>query len=86
MTVSVKICGINDQDAIDAAVDGGADMVGFVFYPPSPRVVTPDFAADLADTVPDEIEIVGLFVDADDVTFDRVLANLRLEHDSMPRR
>jgi len=79
VSVSVKICGITDLDAIDAAVEGGADMVGFVFYPPSPRAVKPDFAADLADILPPETQVVGLFVDADDATFDRVIGDLRLD-------
>ena len=79
MSVTVKICGVTDLETIDAAVDGGADMVGFVFYPPSPRVIVPDFAADLADNLPDETQVVGLFVDADDVMLDRVLSHVRLD-------
>ena len=38
----VKICGINDEAAFDAAVEAGADWVGFVFFPPSPRNVAPE--------------------------------------------
>ena len=37
----VKICGIKDRAALDAAYQAGADMLGFVFFPPSPRAVTP---------------------------------------------
>ena len=79
MSVIVKICGITDSDALEAAIDGGADMVGFVFYPPSPRLIEPDFAAELADLLPDEIQTVGLFVDADDAALDRVMTHLRLD-------
>jgi len=46
--VLVKICGIKDRAALDAASQAGADMLGFVFFPPSPRAVTPAEAAMLA--------------------------------------
>jgi phosphoribosylanthranilate isomerase len=57
-----KICGINTPDAIDAAVAAGADWVGFVFFPPSPRFVTPARARDLVNRRPDGPPRVGLFV------------------------
>jgi phosphoribosylanthranilate isomerase len=66
MSVAAKICGLNDEAGIAAAIAGGAAFVGFVFYPPSPRHVTPKRAAALAALVPRGIEKVGLFVDADD--------------------
>ncbi|SHI96903.1 phosphoribosylanthranilate isomerase [Roseomonas rosea] len=64
----VKICGLNDAAGLDAARAGGADMVGFVFFPPSPRAVTPARAAALAAAMPAEGAPlrVGLFVDAGD--------------------
>jgi phosphoribosylanthranilate isomerase len=77
--VAVKICGITDLDAMEAAIDGGADLVGFVFYPPSPRYIEPDMAAELADIIPDDVKLVGLFVDADDATYDKVLGHVRLD-------
>jgi phosphoribosylanthranilate isomerase len=55
MTVFVKICGLTDANAVDAAVDAGADAVGFVFHPPSPRHLTPQRAAVLARRVPPEV-------------------------------
>jgi len=79
VTVTVKICGITDVDALEAAVTGGAEMVGFVFYPPSPRAVRPEIVADFVDILPDETEVVGLFVDADDSTLDTVLSHVRLD-------
>jgi len=79
VTVTVKICGINDFEALEAAVEGGADMVGFVFHPSSPRSVEPELAAELADILPDEVTAVGLFVDADDAAYDRVLGRVRLD-------
>ena len=66
MAVGVKICGLSDEAGVSAAVDGGAAMVGFVFFPPSPRSVTVERAAELTKTVPGGILRVGLVVDADD--------------------
>ncbi|MEK9753068.1 MAG: hypothetical protein VW338_07650, partial [Rhodospirillaceae bacterium] len=51
MTIAVKICGLTRPEDVDAAVEAGADMVGFVFFPASPRAVTPEAAARLATRV-----------------------------------
>lgn len=77
--ILVKICGLNDPRAVAAAVDGGADLVGVVFFAKSPRAVTPEQAAELLAEVPRRIKRVGLFVDADDALFDRVLKRVRLD-------
>ena len=67
MSVSAKICGLSSEAAVAAAVAGGAAYVGFVFYPPSPRSVSPAArAANLCRAVPAGVRRVGLFVDADD--------------------
>ncbi len=66
MSVAVKICGVNDMAAAQAAVAGGAQFVGFVFYPPSPRYVTPEAARELAQSVPEGITKVGVVVDPKD--------------------
>jgi phosphoribosylanthranilate isomerase len=66
MAVAVKICGLGSTAAVAAAVEGGAAYLGFVFYLPSPRVVTREAAAALCAAVPPAIARVGLFVDADD--------------------
>jgi phosphoribosylanthranilate isomerase len=63
MTVRVKICGINDLAAFDTAVEAGADWIGFNFFPPSPRYVTPARAAELSARSPGGPPRVGLFVD-----------------------
>ncbi len=79
MAVATKICGLNDPDAVAAAVAGGADHVGLVFYPPSPRHVTPARAAALAAEVPPGVSKVGLFVDASDDDLAATLAEVGLD-------
>ncbi len=48
MAVDAKICGVNAPEAVTAAIAGGASHMGFNFYPPSPRYVSPTLAASLA--------------------------------------
>lgn len=79
MSVAAKICGLKDGLALDAAVRGGASYVGLVFYPRSPRAVTPAEARDLAALVPSDVKKVGLFVDPDDELLDTVLAHVPLD-------
>lgn len=79
MTVESKICGISDAAALDAAVAGGARWVGFVFFPRSPRAVTPEQAAALAAQAAGRIERVGLFVDPDDALLEETLRRVPLE-------
>ena len=66
MTIDVKICGIRTAQALDAAVAGGAGMLGFVFFAKSPRAVSRDEARDLLVRVPQGITKVALMVDPDD--------------------
>ena len=66
MTVESKICGVSDRAAIDSAVAGGARYVGFVFFPRSPRHVTPAQAAELSALLPKSVTPVALAVDPDD--------------------
>ena len=73
MTIAAKICGISSQEAVAAAVESGAAYLGFVFYPPSPRAVSPEVAARLCAAVPSGVQRVGLFVDADDTAITAVL-------------
>jgi phosphoribosylanthranilate isomerase len=73
MSIVTKICGLSSEQAVAAAVEGGAAYLGFVFYPPSPRAIGPARAAALCAAVPPEIKRVGLFVDADDATIWAVL-------------
>ncbi|MCK8785182.1 phosphoribosylanthranilate isomerase [Roseomonas sp. NAR14] len=75
----VKICGINDAAGFDAALAAGADLVGFVFFPPSPRAVSPAVAASLSARQAGGAGRVGLFVDPDDALLEAVLAALPLD-------
>lgn len=74
MSVRVKICGVNDIAAARAAAAAGADMVGFMFYPPSPRAVTPERAAELARELPAGVLRVAVLVDPDDALLDAVVS------------
>ena len=77
-TVRIKICGLTREDDVDAAVAAGADAVGFVFYPPSQRFVTPERAARLARRLPPFVAAVGLFVNADPAAIEATLAAVPL--------
>ena len=68
MKTRIKICGLTREEDVDAAVAAGADAIGFVFYPPSPRYLTPERAAELARRIPPFVDVVGLFVNADSAT------------------
>lgn len=75
MTIRVKICGINTRQAMSAAIDGGADYVGAVFYAPSPRYVSPVEAGALAQDVPVSVKKVAVTVDADDDLLEQIVAH-----------
>jgi phosphoribosylanthranilate isomerase len=79
MAVAVKICGLTDAVALAAAVEGGARYLGFVFYPPSPRALSPERAGELARGAPVDRTTVGVFVDPNDRLLDQVLARAPLE-------
>jgi len=79
MAVSVKICGLTEAAGLAAAVGAGARYVGFVFFPKSPRHVSPEAAAKLAAQVPLGVAKVGLFVNPDDAALDAVLARVPLD-------
>ncbi|MFZ0125368.1 MAG: phosphoribosylanthranilate isomerase [Xanthobacteraceae bacterium] len=77
MSVLVKICGLKTPEALDVALEAGADMVGFVFFPPSPRHVGLAAAAELGRRVGDRARKVALIVDADDVLLKSITDALR---------
>ena len=79
MRTRVKICGITrPEDAIEAA-RLGADAIGLVFYPASPRAVTAQQARAIAEALPPFITVVGLFVDAQPVEIAAILDAVRLD-------
>ena len=61
----IKICGIRDESTLRCAVEAGADAVGFVLAPGSPRTIDIDEAIRLADTLPEHVTPVGVVVDAE---------------------
>ena len=79
MTVAAKICGIRDLPTLECAIEGGARSVGFVFYPRSPRSVTPVQAGRLADAAGSSVTRVGVFVDPDDDLIAETLAVASLD-------
>ncbi len=64
--VQVKICGLKDKQAIQCAVDSGADYLGFIFFPPSPRYVVPEECESLAEDITRTVKKVAVVVDAED--------------------
>ena len=79
MTVEVKICGLDRAESVDAAVNAGAKLLGFVFYPPSPRNLTPDQASRLTIRVPVDVKRVGLFVNPTDRVISEILGTNDLD-------
>lgn len=77
MSLIVKICGLSNEETLDAALAAGADMVGFVFFGKSPRVVTPERAAALAARSAGRAEIVALSVDMDDAGLAEIVATVQ---------
>ena len=79
MAIAAKICGVNSAPAAAAAIAGGAAFVGFVFFAASPRNLTLDQAADLAQLIPAPVQKVGVFVDPSDRELEDVLSAARLD-------
>jgi phosphoribosylanthranilate isomerase len=77
MSLLVKICGLRTPDALDVALDAGADMVGFVFFPPSPRHLGYEAARLLGARVQGRAKKVALSVDADDTELGQFIEALK---------
>jgi phosphoribosylanthranilate isomerase len=75
--VRVKICGITRVDDARAAARAGADAIGLVFYPPSPRCLTPAQARGLREALPPFVSAIALFVNPARAQVERVLAEVR---------
>lgn len=74
MTVLAKICGLSTPESVQVAVEHGADYIGFVHFPASPRHVSAEQMAGLAALAPMRVVKVAVMVDPDDVTLDALLA------------
>ena len=79
MSIEVKLCGLNTPEAMDAAVSAGADMIGLNFYPPSPRAVTTEEGARLAQRAGARVRKAGLLVNPDDELLIRVTQSVPLD-------
>jgi phosphoribosylanthranilate isomerase len=77
MSLIVKICGLSTRETLDVALDAGADMVGFVFFPPSPRHLNLETARELANHAKRRAQKVALTVDADDSTLANIVEALQ---------
>jgi phosphoribosylanthranilate isomerase len=73
MAQTIKICGLSTVNPLEAALKAGADMVGFVFFPPSPRHVDLALARELSARARMRAEIVALSVDAEDVLLEQIV-------------
>jgi phosphoribosylanthranilate isomerase len=79
MRTRVKICGITRQQDIQSVVNAGADAIGFVFFPPSPRSVTIEQAQILSTHIPAYVQLVGLFVNASIEEIQQTLKHVPLD-------
>jgi phosphoribosylanthranilate isomerase len=77
MSLIVKICGLSTRETLDAALDAGADMVGFVFFSPSPRHLSLEKARELGKQAKGRAIKVALSVDADDATLANIVDALQ---------
>src|SRR5579871_164250 len=77
MPLTVKICGLSTPETLDAALDAGADMVGFMFFPASPRHLSLGTARDLGARVKGRAMKVAVSVDADDASLENCIEALR---------
>jgi phosphoribosylanthranilate isomerase len=77
MSLIVKICGLSTRETLDAALQAGADMVGFVFFPPSPRHLSLEAARELGKQAKGRATKVALTVDADDATLANIVEALQ---------
>jgi len=77
MPLLVKICGLSTRETLDAALEAGADMVGFVFFPPSPRHLGLKAARELGRQAKGRAAKVALTVDADDAALENIVETLQ---------
>lgn len=76
MRTRLKICGLTREQDVDAAVEAGADAIGFIFYPKSKRYVEPALAARLRRRAPAFVDVVALTVNASDTDMTRIVGEV----------
>jgi phosphoribosylanthranilate isomerase len=74
----VKVCGITRAEDAVAAIEAGADLLGFNFFARSPRYITPEAAAPIVALLPRRVLAVGIFVDAEPTTVAHAIAIAKL--------
>ena len=74
--LAVKICGLNSQTAIDTAIASGVDYLGFVFFPPSPRSLTPEIASRLMEKRSDDFKVVAVVVNPSNKLLEEITYHL----------
>ena len=74
--LAVKICGLNSQTAIDTAIASGVDYLGFVFFPPSPRSLTPEIASRLMEKRSNDFKVVAVVVNPSDKLLEEITYHL----------
>ena len=79
MSISTKICGIKDELALGASIDGGALYIGFVFYEPSPRYININKAKELALKVPGDVNIVAVLVDPETEFLESLISQVKID-------
>ena len=77
MTPAIKICGLTTADTLAAAIDGGADFVGAVIFPKSPRHIAPDVAGELFEPARGKARIVAVVVDPEDALLETIGRTLK---------
>jgi phosphoribosylanthranilate isomerase len=77
MSLIVKICGLSTRETLDVALAAGADMVGFMFFPPSPRHLSLGAAEELGRQVKGRAQKVAVSVDADDALLENIIEAAR---------
>ena len=80
MKTLIKICGLNNETSVVAAAQNGADMLGFVFVPSSPRYITPEQANNLQQFIPEGIETVGVMLHPTQSEIETVLDQVKLDY------
>jgi phosphoribosylanthranilate isomerase len=79
MTIEVKICGITTLEDARAAVDSGADAIGFIFHRPSPRYVSPESVERIIESLSADVTTVGVFVNAEATAVIDTMTRCRLD-------